>query len=160
MPDEDHDAAAFSPEHHYNKIFERLVGGIEDGNDANLRGLLAYGFYKVAKREWVAQYREKHGKPPSGDELQRYADTWTKSQLKSTEDRADQVLAEYAGIVIQSEEPAILRRALKGSFLSGVFQSITANIIYTIILIVITIILLVNGVDILSVLKNMSEFKK
>jgi len=71
MPDEYQDAPEYPSEHHYNKIFERLVGDIEDGGDANLRGLLAYGFYKVAKREWVAQSREKNGNPPTGAELQR-----------------------------------------------------------------------------------------
>lgn len=142
----------------YNKIFEKFVGDIDNGNQANLRGLLAYGLYKVAKREWVSAYRKKEGTPPSLEDLQRYAETWTQSQIESAFDRADQILAEYADVVVGSAEPLILKRALQGSFWRGVLQSITASFLYTLLLVGIATILAVAGVDIVSIFQNTKNF--
>lgn len=53
-------------EHDYNPIFETLVGklGPQDA-EAGLQGLIAYGLYKISKREWVSGFeRAKVADPP------------------------------------------------------------------------------------------------
>jgi hypothetical protein len=60
----------------YNPIFERLFGDVEDGS-ANVEGLVAYGLYKISKREWVTGLRKKEARGPSAEELRAYMATWT-----------------------------------------------------------------------------------
>lgn len=52
----------------YNTIFERFVGASEEAPQ-DLLGIVAYGIYKHAKREWVADIRTRFARPPTEDEL-------------------------------------------------------------------------------------------
>src|SRR3954468_18878418 len=91
----------------YNPIFERLIEAA--GND-RLRGLIAYGLYKTAKREWARELQKREGRKPNDDELLAYIRSWTPSQLENVQERARQALAEYAAAVIEAEQPRILRQ--------------------------------------------------
>jgi hypothetical protein len=64
----------------YNPIFERLV----DPPDGELlvEGFIAYGLYKIAKREWVSEFRARERRKPTDAELDSYVSTWTASQLQ------------------------------------------------------------------------------
>lgn len=140
----------------YNDIFERFVGPIDSEDINELEGFIAYGFYKRAKREWAARIRERESRGPTSSELEQYVQTWTDSQMESARSRAERVLAEFAYTIAQNEEPKILRRALKGRFWQGVFQSVIGAILYTLILIVIAIILQYSGVDLFNILQNVA----
>ena len=113
-----------APEHEYNRIFETLVG--PEGATPHIQGLVAYGLYKVSKREWISDFTTRNRRRPSSDELDAYTRTWTPSQISTVQDRAAQVLAEYALTVLQDEEPRILARALRGSFWRAVPSSMLA----------------------------------
>lgn len=67
------------------------------------------------------------------------------------QERAAQVLAEYASTVIELEEPRILRTALRGSFWRGVGPSIVASFFYTLLLIAFALILARSGVDLIEI---------
>lgn len=48
----------------YNPVFEQLV----DKADHKLVGLVAYGLYKLAKREWIKAHIQKGGLAPTDHE--------------------------------------------------------------------------------------------
>ncbi|HZJ13200.1 MAG TPA: hypothetical protein VFD26_11250 [Methyloceanibacter sp.] len=134
----------------YNPIFEKLVD--QDGSET--RGIIAYGFYKVAKREWAEKVHEEEGRAPTPDALRAYIATWTPSRLEGVRKEADQLLAAYAENVIAEAEPRILKNALRGGFWRGVGASMVAAVLYTLILIAFATILAWSGVDLIGILKN------
>lgn len=91
------------PDAGYNPIFEKLVKHRED-----VLGLVAYGIYKIAKREWVAQFGQDRQRNPNEAELTAYISTWTPSQLDNVQGTAEKVLASYAEEVIAAAEPGII----------------------------------------------------
>lgn len=97
----------------YNDIFERLVSSDEDGQINALEGFVAYGFYKVAKREWAMKIRETESRGPNPEELKAYIATWTDSRIDGLFDSAQETLASYAAEVIEDETPAIKDAALQ-----------------------------------------------
>ncbi len=141
------------PPHEYNKTFEKFVG-----NDfSDLVGIVAYGIYKHAKREWATSIFNDHGRAPNADELRAYHATWTPRQIESARQSAAQVLSAYADEVISNEEPRILKDALKGSFWKSVWQSIFANGLYTLMLIALAIILAKAGVDLIGLIRESTQ---
>ncbi len=141
-------------ERSYNPIFEKLVG--PENSEAGLQGIVAYGLYKIAKREWVSEFRTRTGRKPTDDELDAYTRTWTASQLTTVNERAAQILAEYASEVIQSEEPRILRRALEGSFWRSVWPSMLAAFLYTLLLVGAALILARSGIDLIGIFRDVA----
>jgi hypothetical protein len=137
----------------YNPIFERLFGDVEDGS-ANVEGLVAYGLYKISKREWVTGLRKKEARGPSAEELRAYMATWTPSQLDYVRQSAEQTLASYAKDVLAEEEPRILRQALRGSFWRAVWPAMVAAALYTLALVALAIILARSGIDLIGILRR------
>jgi hypothetical protein len=137
-------------EHKYNTIYDRLVG--EVGSEPSLDGLVAYGLYKQAKREWAANIRKTKGRSPNDAELDSYVETWTESQLQGALQQARQIIAAFADDVVNSQRPFIERDALKGKFWTGVGQSIVGAFSYSIILIGIFAIISFFGIDLLTIL--------
>ena len=138
----------------YNPIFERLVS--ESGGPNALPGLIAYGLYKTAKREWVSDLSAREGRKPTDAELDAYMRTWTASQITTIQERAEQFLAEYASAVIQEEEPRILREAVRGSFWRAILPSVVASFLYTLVLIAIALILARSGIDLLGIFRDVA----
>ncbi|WP_174280367.1 hypothetical protein [Sphingomonas bacterium] len=130
----------------YNTLFEQL----HDADDDEVRGLIAYGLYKIAKREWV-QLTSANGKPPTPAELKAYQETWTPANIASKRAEADQVLRSYSDEVVRQERPRIIEEALRGSFWNSVLVNIVSAFIYTLILIALVVVLKVAGVDLLSI---------
>ena len=141
---------------HYNRVFEKFVGESPDGM-SDIVGIVAYGIYKNAKREWATDFRSSYNRAPSQDDLNAYHATWTPAQIQSARNSAAQVMAEYADSVISAEEPRILKDALKGSFWPSVFTSISANVLYTLALIAIAIILARAGIDLIGLLSTAAK---
>ncbi len=137
----------------YNRVFEKFVGDGEDGM-SDIVGIVAYGIYKNAKREWAMEFRQTYGRPPSADDLRAYHATWTPAQIQSARNSAAQVMTAYADSVISTEEPRILREAVKGSFWPAVGTSIFSNALYTLALIAIAIVLARAGIDLLGLLSS------
>ncbi|HSP23935.1 MAG TPA: hypothetical protein VLQ65_02045 [Saliniramus sp.] len=139
----------------YNPIYERLVDDPVD--DHEIVGLIAYALYKRAKREWAARIRSRHGRGPSSTELSDYVETWTPSRLSSLRAEAASALAGYANYVIVSEEPRILKDALRGTFWPSILRSMVAAAIYTLALIALAIIAARAGVDLLGILRSAAQ---
>jgi hypothetical protein len=135
----------------YNPIFSRFVDPERDEGE-QLSGLVAYGLYKVAKREWAAELGARENRKPTELDLESYIRTWTESRLRGLADQAEGVLATYASTVVEAARPQIREEAIRGTFWAGVGLSITANAIYTIGLIVLLVILRYAGLDLLSII--------
>lgn len=135
----------------YNKIFEKLVGPDNDSR-LNILGAMAYGLYKVAKREWVKEFRGQYSRAPNEAELKNYVATWTPTRLDGLRQEAAGVLAEFAETVVDEEAPRIREGALRGTFVRGVGQSMLATLLYTLLLIAVVVILTVIGIDLQAAL--------
>ena len=63
---EPHASQTAAPQPDYNTVFQQLVSEA-DPAEKQLIGLVAYGLYKVSKREWVMTFRaENDGNNTSG----------------------------------------------------------------------------------------------
>lgn len=131
----------------YNAMYERLV----DGSSNPVQGYIAYGLYKSAKREWVRQSEAEKGRPPRAPEVKGYVDAYTPQMRDVFEAQAAGVLAEFADGAISGARPGIVEQALRGTTWRAVWQAITANAIYTLLLIALVVILERAGIDILSI---------
>lgn len=118
----------------YNPIFEKLVDGDHD-QESELVGIIAYGLYKQAKREWSADIRDDKERGPSGAELEAYVASWTTSRIEGLRTEAAEILASFSGLVIENERPNILKDALHGRFWAGVMQSVVGAVCFSILLI-------------------------
>ena len=128
-------------------IFEQLVG-TSAGEQGRLQGIVAYGLYETAKREWASKIKELNSRPPNDDELGQYAATWTESRLDGVRGQADQVLAAYADYVVSEAKPNILRDALRGSFGRSFWASLLAVLALAILLAALWVILASQGIDV------------
>lgn len=116
----------------YNPVFERLVDN-EDG-EGKVVGLIAYGIYKVSKRQWVTEFRQSNGEKPSEDHMRIFAATQTEVSLDGYKAQAEQLLAAYAEAVLAEAKPKITKDAVQGLFGSSVLSSLLASFIFSIVL--------------------------
>lgn len=139
----------------YNTMYERLVD--QGGN--KVQGFIAYGLYKTAKREWVRKYEADHGRPPKAAEVAAYVSAYTPQTIDAFEAQAAGVLTQFAGGVVSDARPEIVEETLKGTFWKAIIQSIVANAIYTVILIVIAVVLASAGIDLLGIVTAIGPTK-
>jgi len=139
----DHD----HPKTSYNPIFETLV---KTGR-GDILGLVAYGIYKISKREWVQEFQERHRRSPDAPELAAYISMWTPSQLENLRGAAEEVVASYADEVVEAAKPDIVRDALRGTTWRAVWTSMLASLLYTLLLIGLVFALSFVGIDIVDI---------
>lgn len=132
----------------YNPIFEHFVPA-NRAND-NVRGLIAYGLYKIAKREWSQSIQDRHARQPTPEEREAYIATWTPSRLAGLEQQADVTLAAFGSAVVDAATPDIREDALRGTTSKAIGTSVSANGVYTLILIVFALILYLAGIDLIG----------
>jgi hypothetical protein len=135
------------PEPHFNPLFAQFT---EVSDSEWLQGLVAYGLYKRAKREWTADLFKRDGRSPTETELAAYERTWTRSQIDGKRAEAEIALSEYADNVVRAATPAIEKRVLKGGIWRAVGYGIAANLAYTLLLIGFVVVLRLFGVDIIG----------
>jgi hypothetical protein len=131
----------------YNQVFERLVR-FNDQGAPDVVGLVAYGLYKTAKREWVMQECKTLGRSPNQGECFAYAATQTETVLDGYRNAANMILAAYADSVLQAETPKIRARTLQGSFMRAFWPSFFASAAFALSLVILALILSVSGVGI------------
>lgn len=149
MPGNDNPANRADPiKATYNPIFERFVPDDDQGN--KIEGLVAYGLYKVAKREWAAEIWKSEKRSPTAQELAQYIQSWTPSRLAGLEEQANSALASFGDSVIQDATPGIREDALKGTLASAILTSMAGNFFYTLALVAAVLVLAWSGVDFLS----------
>jgi hypothetical protein len=134
----------------YNPVFEKFVS---DPKKPQIVDLVAYGLYKIAKREWV----QKKGRRPTEEELAAYADTWTEQQLQDKMTAAESALVIYGESVVDDARPGILKEALRGSGWKAFWIAIAAAVSYTLALIVVAVILKAVGVDLVGIVEKVGR---
>ncbi|KAB0676717.1 hypothetical protein [Aureimonas leprariae] len=139
----------------YNPLYERFVTDDQSTSD-QLTGMVAYGLYKQAKREWTTAHYERHGRKPSEDELASYIATWTPSMVQNLREQANGIVLAFGGFLVEENAPRIREEALRGTFWKAVGVSIFAAALYTLGLIALLVILRIAGVDILSILTSVN----
>jgi hypothetical protein len=102
-------------------VFPRFFRNGE-GPSHEVIGLMAYGLYEEARREWVDDFKVREGRYPSPEELRTYETSWTSSRLDGLKNAAVQVLASYADTLARDIENQALRQALQGRFFRSVMR--------------------------------------
>src|SRR5215470_6818403 len=82
----------------FDAIFPQLVN--KDSPGQKLLGLIAYGLYQDARREWISEFRRREDHYPLAEELGAYERSWTASRLEALENAAAQLLAAYTDAVV------------------------------------------------------------
>lgn len=140
----------------FNPIFGQYVS-VEKPEAEQLEGLIAYGLYKIAKREWALGLFDDHQRSPSPDDLSAYARTWTPSQIDGKREQARTILAQYANEVVEAAAPGIEKEALKGSFWRTIGYGVLTNLAYTALLILLVFALKLSGVDVLGLAEKIGK---
>ncbi len=130
----------------YNLVFEQLVDEADDGESA-LVGLVAYGLYKSAKREWILDHIGETGRPPSTEDLRKYAKMQTDTALNGYRAQANDILASYADSFMQIERPRILTEALRGGFWRAFWPSLVASFAFAAIILILVGVAALQGTD-------------
>lgn len=141
----------------YNRIFQRLID--ENADDEHiLVGVVAYFYYKAAKREWVEKYCESAGTSPTDAELKAYISSWTESRIDGVRAQANAALTAYAADIIEQERPKIVEETLKHrSFWREAWVACFGAGMWTAVLIVFAVILKLSHIDLLAVLGNVGH---
>jgi hypothetical protein len=85
-----------------------------------LLGLIAYGLYEEARREWADTFKRREDRYPSVEELKAYEGSWTASRLDGLKNAAVQILASYADVIATEVQTQTLRDALRRGFFRDV----------------------------------------
>ncbi len=128
------------PADFYNDVFERLVDDADEG-DEQLVGLVAYGLYKIGKREWLVAFRQENGRGPTADECRLHARTQTETTLQGYKAHASKVVEAYASAVLDNATPSIVAEARIGSYWRSFWPSYTSSFAFSITLILLALIL-------------------
>jgi hypothetical protein len=110
-------------------VFPRFFRSGDEPRD-RLVGLIAYGLYEEARREWVDDFKAREGRYPTAAELLSYQTSWTSSRLESLKNAGAQVFATYADSVAREIETQALRRALRGGFFRSVMRWLFSAIVF------------------------------
>lgn len=149
----------------YNKLFETFVGPDANSKD-NIDGIIAYGQYKIEKREYIIELKSLKGREPTQEELDDYERSWTLPRIENTKESARRLLGDFAINLINQEKAAFtekltkdaindtIKNAVKGSIWKDMGVNILANFAYTVILFVIAIAVYMSGWDLYEALQT------
>lgn len=115
----------------YNPVFERLEAS------EHISGAVAYALYKIAKREWVTDFKAKTGARPTDVDMKQYSATQTDAILNAYRANAERIIGVYAEKIINDQRPIILREALAGGFFRSFWPSFVASIAFSALLLLI-----------------------
>jgi hypothetical protein len=111
-------------------VFPRFFRNGEEPQH-KLVGLIGYGLYEEARREWVDDFKGREGRYPTPAELRAYETSWTSSRLEGLKNAAVQILASYADSVAREIETQALRGALKGGFFRSVVRWLFSAVLFS-----------------------------
>lgn len=147
----------------YNHVFEKLIKAAE----SELVALVAYGYYKKNKREWILSKIKADKKPPTAAQLKVYVSgISTDGQLELLLGEAESSLGEFYSNILDEELPEIqkeiesegimsildtklseLRNDLKPSLVSEIKTSIIGGFAYSVVLVMLYLIIRIFGID-------------
>jgi len=93
----------------FNTIFQRLTVEPDD-----LVGLIAYGLYKQAKRDWVLRYKNKHRSYPEQSDMQAYHDHFSDDDLLRFRSQAESMMLDFAEVIVEDRRLMIEDNARNG----------------------------------------------
>ena len=144
-----------------NEVFESSV---VDFNDQ--AGLMAYALYERDKRDFLADWQARYGRPASSEQLAAFAAAvLTEGQRQRYRMDGEANLEAYANKALERERPLITEAAVTGRIEIAARRienasrwgrqipaGIAAALIYTLLLIAILLVLRYAGVDLESIL--------
>lgn len=139
-------ASSSPPPEFYNNVFDRLVGDADHQSESLLSSLVAYGLYKLSKRQWLLTHKRGNDTTPAESDYRTFAASQTDEALEAYRARANQIVALYANTVMDTESPKLLKEAVKGSFWRAFWPSFLATVIFTALIIVIVLAAALNGI--------------
>jgi hypothetical protein len=110
-------------------VFPRFFRNGEEPQH-KLVGLIAYGLYEEARREWVDDFKVREKRFPLPEELRAYETSWTSSRLDGLKNAAIQILASYADSIAREIETQALRSALEGGFFKSVVRWLFSAVLF------------------------------
>jgi len=128
----------------YNPVFEKLVQE-NVSEDYDIAGLVAYGIYKLSKREWLLTHQDDTGAKPDAAAHEAFAKSQTPKVLEGYRTQANAAVANYGQLVVESQRPDIIRDALRGTFWQSVGASFVASLIFAALLALVVFIAAMNG---------------
>ena len=110
-------------------IFPRFFTNGEEPHH-KLVGLIGYGLYEEARREWVDAFKGREKRYPTPAEVRAYETSWTSSRLEGLKNAAVQILSSYGDSVAREIETQALRGALKGSLFRSVVHWLFSAMVF------------------------------
>ena len=135
----------------HSTVYERLVDDAPD-NHSQIVGLIAYGLYKAAKREWVLNYVKVNGRSPTSSQVQSYTSAQTQTVLDSFRSQGADILGDYAESVVFEARPEIEKEALRGNFWRAFYPSIAASFVFALIVALLVFVAAYSGITLPFVL--------
>ena len=135
-------------------VFPRFFKSGEEPQH-KLVGLIGYGLYEEARREWVDEFKGREGRYPTAAELQAYETSWTSSRLEGLNNAAVQILAGYADSVAREIEIQALRGALKGGFFKSVVRWLFSAVLFGAMVLALLALLSRAGLDPVGTFQNL-----
>jgi hypothetical protein len=111
-------------------VFPRFFRNGEEPQH-KLVGLIAYGLYEEARREWVDDFKGREKRFPTPEELRAYESSWTASRLDGLKNAGVQILASYADTLAREVENQALRGALRGGFVRSVVRWLFSAVLFS-----------------------------
>jgi hypothetical protein len=135
----------------YNRLFDILITEIPE--EFRLVGFICYAYYKIAKREYVAEFYKENNRHPNETEMRGYISSWTDSRINGLKTEADATLSQFSSYIIGKEKPKIVEETLKHkSFWRDALVAASGAFFYSIALIIFAIVLRYCDIDILHIL--------
>jgi hypothetical protein len=130
----------------HSRAWGNLVrSNLDDPEDVDLVGLIAYGLHKRDKAQEIQERRER-GDDDSQSAMIVWANAIPASHWIYARDKASQVLEQYAIAVVDDERPQIVEKALEGSAGRAIWHGILGNLAFTLLLVACWWVLLKFGV--------------
>jgi hypothetical protein len=120
-------------------------------------GLIAYGLYEDARREWADDFKSREGRYPVDEELRAYQRSWTASRLDGLKNAAVQILAGYADTVATQVEMQLLRTSVKPLFFRSVGFWLFSAVVFAVAASGLIILLSRSGVDLLAIWRQLAR---
>jgi hypothetical protein len=137
-------------------IFPRFLGEYTDPRE-KLLGLIAYGLYEEARREWVDAFNIREKRYPSAEEVKGYEGSWTASRLDGLKNAAVQLLASYADVIATHVEVQTLRDAQRRGFARELGRWLVGAAVFTLLCVGLFIALGRSGIDIIGTLQGFAR---
>ena len=112
VPGSNADSESTKTVHEYNRIFDYLVLKAKDPQN-NVVGLLAYGRYKLKKRNWFKRFNEKHERPPKEGEVENFLLAWDDTTLNDELDQAELAAEVYSEDLLRQKQESIKAEAVQ-----------------------------------------------